>query len=72
MQKNLIRIAFVSMFLVAAGKNYAQSGSGTLAITGVTVIDGNGGAPSENQTLLVRNGRIEKIGVSSSIKIPKN
>lgn len=38
----------------------------------MTLIDGNGGEPISDQTVLIRNGRIEEIGKASSTKIPKN
>ena len=44
--------------------------SGTVALTGVRLIDGTGRAPVEQATLLVSNGRIEAAGSKDSIAIP--
>ena len=41
------------------------------AITNVTVIDGTGEAAKNNQTIVINNKKIEAIGNSSSVKIPK-
>ncbi|MEQ9412608.1 MAG: amidohydrolase family protein, partial [Cyclobacteriaceae bacterium] len=51
--------------------SYSQNQT-TLAITNVTVIDGNGGDPKPDQTVLVRNGRIVEIDKTSIVKVPKN
>ena len=40
------------------------------AFTGATVIDGNGGAPLADATLLVRDGRIAALGPRASVAIP--
>ena len=67
-------ILFLCILVVLLSTYYSrgQSDGQLLAITGVTIIDGNGGPAQENQTLLIRNGRIEKIESTSSVKLPKN
>ena len=40
------------------------------AIVGGTVLDGNGGAPLADATILVRGNRIEKIGPRASVSVP--
>lgn len=57
--------------LVTYNISYSQN-QPALAITNVTVIDGNGGEPLFDQTVLIRNGSIEEIGKASSIKVPKS
>ena len=42
----------------------------TLAITNVTVIDGNGGAPKPNMTLLISGGYIEGVFPAGSKRLP--
>ena len=42
-----------------------------LVIVGGTVIDGNGGAPQPDTSVLVKGNRIEKIGARASITVPK-
>lgn len=67
------KIGFLCVFYTLSVYNasYSQNQK-VLAIINVTVIDGNGGEPSSDQTILVRNGRIEEIGKVSSVKVPKN
>jgi imidazolonepropionase-like amidohydrolase len=55
--------------LVAAGVS-GQVPSPTVALVGARVIDGTGAAPMANATILVTNGRIERIGPTASLKVP--
>lgn len=48
----------------------AQTPSTTVALVGARVIDGTGAAPIANATILVTNGRIDRIGPAASLKIP--
>ena len=41
-----------------------------VALTHATVIDGTGVAPRSDQTILLRDGRIERVAASSSVSIP--
>ena len=43
-----------------------------LAIIGATVIDGNGGPPLENGTVLVRGDRIAELGRSADVTVPED
>lgn len=45
--------------------------AGTVALVGATVIDGTGGAPLGDATILVRNGRVERVGKRGSVTIPR-
>jgi imidazolonepropionase-like amidohydrolase len=47
-----------------------KPGNSVIAITGVRIIDGNGGAPIENGTVIVSNGKITEVGGSSRVKVP--
>ena len=59
---------FVSFVVVTA---HAQTPApGTIAFTGARVIDGTGGAPIEQATIVVTNGRIAAIGPSATVKAP--
>src|SRR5437868_12949782 len=40
------------------------------ALTHARVIDGTGAAPRDDQTLIIRDGRISQLGVAGSIAIP--
>lgn len=42
-----------------------------IALTHVRVIDGSGAAPLEDQTVILRNGKIEAVGDSSAASVPK-
>jgi len=44
----------------------------TYALTGATVIDGHGGAPLNDTTVLVDNGVIKAVGSSESIVVEDN
>src|SRR4029079_11718304 len=41
------------------------------AIVGATVIDGNGGAPMTEATIVVRGKRIAALGPRASVQVPK-
>ncbi len=47
-------------------------GQRPVAFTRAVIIDGNGGAPIENGTLVVRGEKIEVIGAAESVQIPAN
>ena len=61
--------------LVLAGFAFQPSlaqtpAAGPVALTGARLIDGTGGAPLEQATVLIRNGRIEAVGAPSAVTIP--
>jgi imidazolonepropionase-like amidohydrolase len=60
---------FAAAVLLAVSVS-GQAPSSTIALVGARVIDGTGAAPMANATVLVSNGRIERIGPSASLKIP--
>ena len=62
--------SFVLGCLAAALPNTAWS-QGSLAITGVTVIDGTGRAPIHGATILIREGTIVAVGPSRLIPVPR-
>jgi cytosine/adenosine deaminase-related metal-dependent hydrolase len=53
-----------------ATRSYVRFDTAVLALTNVRVIDGTGAPPREQQTLIVRDGRIEAIGPSNRTPIP--
>ena len=57
-----------AVLLFAVGVN-SQTPT-TVALVGARVIDGTGAAPIANATILVSNGRIDRIGPAASLKIP--
>jgi hypothetical protein len=46
-------------------------GNSTIAITNVRIIDGNGGQPVENGSVVVINGKIADVGPKDKVKIPQ-
>src|SRR5579872_6292378 len=51
-------------------RKYISVDSPVVALTHVRIIDGTGAAPAEDQTILIANGRIQKIGKSADITVP--
>ena len=63
---------FAGLFLITAFPASAvQAPDGTTAIVGATVIDGNGGAPLPDATIVIRGKRIAAIGPQSSVRVPR-
>ena len=65
----------LSTVLVLAGFAFQPSlaqtpAAGPVALTGARLIDGTGGAPIEQATVIVRNGLIEAAGASAAVTIP--
>jgi imidazolonepropionase-like amidohydrolase len=42
-----------------------------VALTGATLVDGTGGPPIENAVIVVRQGKIEFVGVSAGFQLPR-
>jgi imidazolonepropionase-like amidohydrolase len=70
-------LASCMLLLAAAGASAAVAAAvqaaapaATVAIVGGTIIDGNGGRPMENATVLIRGDRIAAVGPAGSIDIP--
>ena len=61
--------AALCLVLSACGPTVVVPGA-DLAITGVTVIDGNGGDPLPRQTVLIEDGRIAAIAPSERTRVP--
>ena len=62
----ILMLLFLSLF---GGKAAAQE-SRPIVIEGATLIDGNGGPPRENMTIVIRAGRIQEIGQSAQVRRP--
>jgi imidazolonepropionase-like amidohydrolase len=65
----LIGCAVVTM-LTTTSLVQSQSSRNSVALVGARVIDGTGAAPIANATLLLDNGRVERIGPTASLKVP--
>ena len=48
-----------------------STGSTSLAFVGARLLDGRGGPPIDNTTILVDNGRIARLGPSSQVDVPQ-
>ena len=62
--------ALVSALLVLAAAAGPRAQPSVLAITGATVIDGNGGPPLANAVIVVRDERIAAVGPRATTPIP--
>ena len=56
--------------LAAGPRSMVSVSEPVVALTNVRVIDGTGAAPRENQTIVIQNGRIARIGPSASTQAP--
>ncbi|MDF9800182.1 imidazolonepropionase-like amidohydrolase [Catalinimonas alkaloidigena] len=62
----------ITIEIKAVNEDVIPIGEQTIAIVGATLIDGHGGEPVENATVIVRNGEIWKAGQSDSIEVPQD
>ncbi len=72
-------LAFLLMVGCAAGqtlspdvRTFVKVDAPVVALTHVRVIDGTGAAPIEDQTIVLRKGKIESLGAASSAKVPSD
>ena len=56
--------------LAAQVREYVTVDTSLLALTHVLLLDGTGGAPKTDQTIVVRAGRIATVGPAASVQIP--
>src|SRR5256886_3809116 len=56
--------------LAAQVREYVAVDSSLLALTHVLVLDGTGGAPKADQTIVIRAGRIAAVGPAASVPVP--
>jgi imidazolonepropionase-like amidohydrolase len=70
-------LTFLLMVGCAAGqtlspevRNFVKVDAPAVALTHVRVIDGTGAAPIEDQTIILRKGKIESMAAASSAKVP--
>ena len=69
--KTRLSLLAAALLLASACATGAPAPAGDLlAITNATVIDGTGAQPLAGRTLLVRGGRIVRIGVAGDVRIP--
>ncbi|OLB52525.1 MAG: hypothetical protein AUI08_00300 [Gemmatimonadetes bacterium 13_2_20CM_2_65_7] len=56
--------------LAAQVREYVAVDTSLLALTHVLVLDGTGGAPKADQTIVIRAGRIAAVGPAASVPVP--
>ena len=67
----ILAAALATFLLSAPGPAAAQDPGGALAIVGGTIIDGNGGPPIENGTIVIEGNRITAVGPGTSVEVPE-
>ncbi|QKJ29940.1 amidohydrolase family protein [Mucilaginibacter mali] len=67
------------IWFIGRGQNYTPQvaayikfNEAIIAITNVKLIDGTGNPAKSNQTIIIRNGKIEQVGDAAKIKLPDN
>ena len=70
MKATLLMFRFLFVLALAAPVA-AQRPDSIIAITGGTLIDGNGGTPLRDATVLVRSGKIAAVGPRTSVPVPR-
>lgn len=60
----------VAILVIATALGQSQQVANSIAFVGARVIDGTGAAPIANATVLVTNGRIDRVGPAAAMKIP--
>lgn len=67
-----ISLSFAGLILATAFPVGAlQAPDAATAIVGATVIDGNGGVPLSNATIVIERGRITQIGPQTEVRVPR-
>ncbi len=51
-------------------RHYVSVSEPVVALTHVTIIDGTGAAPKADQTIIIRDGKIEQVGPAASVAAP--
>ena len=67
----MFRFLFVLALAAAAAPVAAQRPDSIIAVTGGTLIDGNGGTPLRDAVVIVRNGKIAAVGPRTSVSVPR-
>lgn len=51
-------------------RKYVAVDTPVVALTGVLLVDGTGGAPRPDQTVVIRRGRIAEVGPAAGVRVP--
>ncbi|MBK9155089.1 MAG: amidohydrolase family protein [Chloracidobacterium sp.] len=63
-------LCFAALGQPADRRQFIRTEAPLIALNNVRIIDGTGAAPLENQTILIRGGKIEMIGPTAAITYP--
>ncbi len=70
-RRPFVSVLFLALMVVLRTEAAAQDGPETLAIRGVTVIDGTGAPARPGSTVLIRDRRIVAVGPDQKIAVPQ-
>ena len=56
--------------LAEAVREYVAVDTAVVALTHVLLLDGTGGAPAADQTVVIRDGRIAEVGPAAQVRVP--
>lgn len=70
MKTRFVLLAAQVLILAGCATTQPSPAPDVLAITNVTIIDGTGAAPVAGRTLLVRGGRIDRMGAAGEVHVP--
>ena len=62
----------VALLLLAGCSKLLPAKDHVIALEGATLIDGAGGAPTQDAVVIIRNGHVESIARVNEIPIPKD
>lgn len=68
----LINLIFLLFLGLLSCKSQEKTNKPYVAFIGAAIIDGQGGTPIENGTLLLQNGRIVAVGPKATVSIPES
>jgi imidazolonepropionase-like amidohydrolase len=62
----------INSFAQSPERQFIRTDARIVALTHVRVIDGTGGAPRDDQTIVISGGKIQSVGSAATAKIPAN
>jgi imidazolonepropionase-like amidohydrolase len=68
----LIALIFLAATMSTAQEKQEKKEEPVVALVGGTLIDGNGGPPVPNSTVLIKGQKIMEVGLSAKVKVPEN
>lgn len=68
----ILRLSLILLLFLWGCKTSPEKDRTLTALTGATIIDGNGGTPIQNGVLLIQKNRIIAVGTKEEVEIPEN